>query len=293
MTNIIPNISRKDLFKFTLSVGAKKIEEEFLRKRKADNRKKARDEFYYAIRPVFLKFLPVVDEETVRRFFSEKEIFGMQNYSTLPKRNEWNIHHQKPLLWGGSNLNPKFLLEAMKLSLTPEQEEECKANIKYPDFLMMRFKLTNYIEREAKKGHLEKAFCDLFKGVLILLPKDLHDELEENYIKPQEKSLPSVEERDPNSEVPQVLISYPTWDQFIYQGKNFDAINPNELHYKKGYRKQKKRAKLFYDVVERTIDKDEKKNRRREFYWPQKVSKKKRNYLRQKAENFYDFQHGD
>ncbi|MBP5534183.1 MAG: hypothetical protein J6Y03_01590 [Alphaproteobacteria bacterium] len=217
----------------------------------------------------------------------------MQNYSTLPKRNEWNIHHQKPLLWGGSNLNPKFLLEAMKLSLTPEQEEECKANIKYPDFLMMRFKLTNYIEREAKKGHLEKAFCDLFKGVLILLPKDLHDELEENYIKPQEKSLPSVEERDPNSEVPQVLISYPTWDQFIYQGKNFDAINPNELHYKKGYRKQKKRAKLFYDVVERTIDKDEKKNRRREFYWPQKVSKKKRNYLRQKAENFYDFQHGD
>ena len=49
----------------------------------------------------------------------------------------------------------------------------------------------------------------------------------------------------------------------------------------------------FYDVVERTIDKDEKKNRRREFYWPQKVSKKKRNYLRQKAENFYDFQHGD
>lgn len=291
MTDTPSKFSFNDFLMFLSLLKARKMIANNLYPRSKENIELVKEDFYHAVRPVFLKFLPIVDKESVERTFSREEIFGMQEYGCLPRK--WNIHHQKSVAWGGCNFNPIYAAEIKNIPLTKEQEKECERNVEHFNSYILRFQLTNFLENAQRKGKLTKAFYNLFNGVLIVLPRELHKRLEREFMDVQ-KVIPPTAEKDPNDTLPpRVQILYPIWDQFIYLGDSFGETNPNELHYKKGVRKPSKKGKMIFDIVEKNPDRDEKKGLRKEFHQAEKISKRKKNLLRQKAEMFDDFEYDD
>ena len=175
-----------------------------------------RQKFHRSIQKVFVKYLYLVDSQSIKKFFNQKEILALQ-LGELPS--EWTVHHQKSIFWGGTNFNPAFEQKIYQTPLTKTQENKCKKQ-RNSDELKLRFQLENFLQNALKKGHLKRTFLDLFKGYLIVLPIDIHRKLEDDYLKPQQTHAEQDEKNDPSNTF-KYEISYPTWHQLIYHGQDF------------------------------------------------------------------------
>ena len=195
--------------------------------RKKESRIELRKEFAYAVRPIFLKYLPIVDEKTVKALFSEDNIATLKR-GFVPQ--DWSVHHQKPLAWGGRSFNREILSEIEKMPLTEEQEKDCQNNI-YAHFIKLKYQMDNFLKKAHHNGSLERVFIRLFKNHLILLPHKLHSHLEKNYLMPQISYISDLKSKEENIEKKEVLapLSYILWDQFIYQGKHFTLAQENRI----------------------------------------------------------------
>ncbi|MBE6449825.1 MAG: hypothetical protein E7013_03940 [Alphaproteobacteria bacterium] len=180
-----------------------------------------RKKFHRSIQKVFVKYLYLVDSQSIRKFFNQKEILALQ-LGELPSN--WTVHHQKSIFWGGTNFNPKFEQQIYQTPLTKTQENKCKKQ-QNAEELKLRFQLENFLQNALKKGHLKRTFLELFKGYLIALPIDIHRKLEDDYLKPQEAQATQDEETNPSNTF-KYEISYPIWNQLIYHGQDFSKKKP-------------------------------------------------------------------
>ena len=175
-----------------------------------------RKNFHHAVQKAFVKYLYLIDRQTIKKLFNNEEILAMQLGELS---SNWTVHHQKSIFWTGKNFNSKFEQQIYQTPLTRTQEKKCKKQ-EHSEELRLRFQLENFLQNALRKGHLKRTFLELFNGYLILLPKDLHRKLEDDYLQPQQQQAKEDEEKDPSNTF-KYEISYPVWDQLIYHGQHF------------------------------------------------------------------------
>ncbi|MBO5997884.1 MAG: hypothetical protein J6P93_05105, partial [Alphaproteobacteria bacterium] len=122
MADIIPDYNNEEFWKCCFDLKVSRIEADDLRPRGKETVKSLRREFYYAVRPIFLKYIPIVEKDYMEKTFTREQIETMRRYNSTPEG--WNIHHQKSLAWGGRSFEPDYADEIRKYPLTPEQEEK-------------------------------------------------------------------------------------------------------------------------------------------------------------------------
>ena len=307
MDSVTPKFSTEDFLKCVMDLKARRIQHEDSHPRAKETIRSMRREFYYAVRHVFLEYLPLVDKENMEKIFSQSQLDVMRKYKSTPEK--WNVHHQKSISWGGRNFNPELLEDIKKYPLTEEQKKsfdkelaiilEDIKNFTFPEevinedkdflecsnILTLRFQMYNYLKDAQAQNKLEKTFCKLFKGFLILLPKEKHDKLE-SFIKLQKSALaPVTEGRAFFDKPPCVRIHYPVWDQIVYGGTTFKEIIQKEITANKNATRKNKefrRSKLI-KLENKESKRDLKKEVRSEFFKPYKASRSKKKRLREKA----------
>ncbi len=248
--------TNEEMFKMAFSLGASDIKKCLNFPRKSTTIKRHREEFGVAIKPIFLKYLPIVDPSSVQKIFSKAQIEELKK-GRSPMN--WNVHHQKPLILGGRNFEPYFedKIRSQKLS-EAQQKEVDKAE--FPELKTLYFQLDNYLQKSLSQKRLEKDFSYLFRGHLILIPISVHEKFETEFLQPQQTAgfaqaiILKDEEDEVDAAVKQPLF-YFVWARFIYGGKEFPFINYSPLQKEeemgdnprlKEYQKKKSKSRKFH-----------------------------------------------
>lgn len=241
----------QDMLKFCLSVGAARMRTSFELPRKYQTLRNIRKQFLSAVRPIFLKYLPFVDPDSVNAQFNGHEISSLKQGHTP---SGWNIHHQKPLNWGGRNFNREMEDKIGKVKLTPAQEKIVSYD-SLPALKRLYFQLDNHLSEAQKNNRLENEFTNLFLNFLILLPIDVHEKLERDFIAIQHEQNISAKLEQTNSLEEKVALPlfYPVWSNFMLNGKHFSIANTKSyVKTCNKYQKRKIQQRLKKAFRERT-----------------------------------------
>ena len=319
MADITPDFDNKEFWNCCFDLKASRIEADDLRPRGKETVKSLRREFYYAVRHIFLKYLPLVERDYMEKTFSQGQIETMRYYNSTPEG--WNIHHQKSLSWGGRSFDPDYADEIRRYPLTTEQEEkfgkefekileeeakyftfegnieESKEYAECRNLLKFRFQMDNYLAEAQAKNKLESAFCRLFKGFLILLPKEKHDNLE-TFIEAQKAALAtSVNNGRERQEIPpSVRITYPVWNQLVYGGNSFKDFTFKEMDTAKANSTKKSkefRMSKLNKLVKKENKRDQKKKVKGAYCEPYRRSRHQLKDRIEKLKKNDDYEYGN
>ncbi|MBO5998006.1 MAG: hypothetical protein J6P93_05735, partial [Alphaproteobacteria bacterium] len=190
----------------------------------------------------------------------------------------------------------KILEEERKYFTIEGCIEDSKEYAECRNLLTFRFQMDNYLAEAQSRNKLEPAFCRLFKGFLILLPKEKHDNLE-TFIEAQKSALAtSVDNGRERQEIaPTVRISYPVWNQLVYGGNSYKDFVYKEMDTAKASTPKKSkefRMSKLNKLLKKENKRDQKKKIKSDYYKPYKVANYK--WKRWKADKeLDDYQNGD
>ncbi|MBE6449826.1 MAG: hypothetical protein E7013_03945 [Alphaproteobacteria bacterium] len=224
------------MFSFSLNANEVRIDMDYPRPK--EKIAELRQEFHHGIRPIFLKYLPLADPKAVSEKFSQEEQKLLLSGKVPPG---WSVHHQKSLSWGGQSFNVDLLEEIERIPLTPEQIQICERALN-TEKTRRHFQIENFLQNAIRKKTFPKAFRALFKNYLILLPQEIHEKLEKEYLKVQRDIGFSI--KTENKDTPELALklplSFPLWDQYILGGSHLNVQAQKPIyHSREDYRKKR------------------------------------------------------
>ncbi len=151
-----------------------------------------RREYDFSVRPLFLKYLYKVEPTFISKTFSKEDQYKIQR-GFLPSG--WTIHHQRPLSCGGLSIAQEYDKRIRKIRINPADLEA------YPEdkraYYAYARQLYRFLRSAEKKGHLRRTFYKMFQCYMILLPRQVHKNLEDAFLTPQKLALSASNEENP------------------------------------------------------------------------------------------------